>query len=70
MPKEKEILNACEAADFLSISVRFLYKLTCANRVPFYKPCGRHIFFRRSDLEAWLEAGRVLTNEELRNKNA
>lgn len=67
---EKEILNASEAAKYLSISRGFLFKLTSAHRVPFLKPCGRRIFFKKSDLDEWLESGRVLTNEELKNKNA
>lgn len=66
---EKEILNATEAAAYLSISRGFLFKLTASRRVPYCKPCGRRIFFKKNDLDDWLESGRVLTNEELRNKN-
>lgn len=66
----RDIMNAADAARFLSISKRMLYKLTCANRIPFYKPCGRRIFFRRSELDAWMDAGRVPTYDELVNKNA
>lgn len=70
MIEEKKVMNATEAAAYLSVSRGFLFKLTSAHRVPFCKPCGRRIFFRKSDLDDWLESGRVLTNEELRNKNA
>lgn len=63
---EKTILNFNEAAEYLSVTKGFLYKLTSTHRVPFYKPCGKKVFFRKSELDKWLEAGRVATDEELK----
>lgn len=44
-------VNAKGAADFLGVSVNFLYKLTSSHRIPYYKPCGKRIFFRKSELD-------------------
>lgn len=54
-----------EAAEYLAVTKGFLYKLTSAHRVPYYKPCGKKVFFRKGDLDEWLEAGRVATDAEL-----
>ena len=35
-------LTLNEAAQYLDISKSYLYKLTCSNKIPHYKPNGRH----------------------------
>jgi len=64
----QEILNASMAAEFLGMTKGLLYKLTSQHRIPYYKPCGKRIMFKRSELEQWVNAGRVPTNAELREK--
>lgn len=63
-----DILNAREAANYLSVTKGLLYKLTSTHRIPYYKPCGKRIFFKASELDRWLNAGRVPTEKELREK--
>lgn len=63
-----DILNAREAASYLSMTKGLLYKLTSTHRIPYYKPCGKRIMFRRSELDQWVNAGRVPTDKELREK--
>lgn len=53
--EQKEILNLTEAASFLSISKSTLYKMTHMRSIPFYKPSGKLIFFKRKDLVDWVE---------------
>lgn len=65
---ETNIMNAETAAKYLDMSKGLLYKLTSQHRIPFCKPCGKRIMFRKSDLDKWLDAGRVLTNQELQEK--
>ena len=57
----KEILTIEEAAEFLSMSKSYLYKQTSAQRIPHYKPTGKRCYFRRSELEEWILAGRIST---------
>lgn len=68
MKTENNILNASKAAEYLCMTKSLLYKLTSCHRIPYYKPCGKRIFFRKSDLEQWLNAGRVPTYAELQEK--
>lgn len=65
MNKENDILNASKAAEYLCITKGLLYKLTSQHRLPFFKPMGKRIFFRKSELDQWLNAGRVATEAEL-----
>lgn len=58
-------LGADQAAEFLNISKSHLYKLTFRNRIPFYKPGGKLIYFKREELSEWVKKGRVKTQEEL-----
>lgn len=61
-----EIMDARSAATYLDIKRGLLYKLTSQHRIPFYRPVGKKIFFRKSELDQWLNAGRVPTDEELK----
>lgn len=66
MKIETDIMNAEAAANFLCISRGLLYKLTSQHRLPYYKPMGKKVFFRKSELSQWLNAGRVPTDMELK----
>ncbi|GMU86660.1 MAG: hypothetical protein AMXMBFR48_19020 [Ignavibacteriales bacterium] len=61
---QEGFLGAEEAAEFLNISKSALYKLTWKNRIPYYKPGGKLIYFRREELAEWVKKGRVKTPEE------
>lgn len=64
----KDIMNAAEAANYLSVTKGLLYKLTSTHRIPYYKPMGKRIFFKISELDEWVNAGRVPTDKELQEK--
>ena len=51
------LLNPNEAAEFLDVAEKSLAVWRCTGRysIPFYK-VGRHVKYRKSDLEAWLES--------------
>ncbi len=61
----KKILNFNDACTFLDYSKSYLYKLTHSRQVPHYKPNGKKLYFKRSDLEAWLLRNRVKTAGEI-----
>lgn len=65
---QKEVLTLEEAATFSGLSRSYIYKLTAAGDIPHYKPNGKHLYFDRKELEAWLLRNRVSTNEEIRGK--
>jgi excisionase family DNA binding protein len=61
----KEIYNFSEACTFLDYSKSYLYKLTHTRMIPHFKPNGKKIYFKRTDLEAWLLRNRVKTADEI-----
>lgn len=64
----KEVLTSEEAARYMGISRSYLYKLTCRREVPHYKPAGKVIYFKRAELEQWLQNNRVATVNEARGQ--
>lgn len=68
MTTNNDIIGAAGAAKYLGISKGLLYKLTSSHRLPYYKPMGKRIFFRASELDKWVNAGRVPTDAELKEK--
>ena len=61
----KEIFNFNDACQFLDYSKSYLYKLTYSRQIEHYKPNGKKLYFKRSDLEAWLLRNRVKTADEI-----
>jgi excisionase family DNA binding protein len=54
-----------EASKYLNISKSYLYKLTCKQQIPHYKPNGKKIYFKRTELEEWLLKRRVKPVDEI-----
>lgn len=61
----KEVLSIDECATFTSLSVNHIYRLTSTRAIPFYKPMGGKIYFKKSEIENWLLQGRQATNNEI-----
>jgi excisionase family DNA binding protein len=66
----KEVLTFDEAATFTGLSKSTLYKLTAGQRIPHYKPSGKLCYFNRSELQEWLQRGRVSTTDEVQQQAA
>jgi len=60
-----DVLSFKEACNYLNLSSSYLYKLTHTRRIPHYKPNGKMLYFKKSDLEAWLLRNRVKTADEI-----
>lgn len=54
----KDVLNFNEACQYLKLSQSHLYKMTSAGSIPHYKPNGKKLYFKRSELESWLLGNR------------
>lgn len=59
-----QIMNIDEAAKYLSFKKSYLYKMTCCNDIPFYKP-GKKVYFNKVDLDNWILSHRRKSNEEI-----
>ena len=62
---QKAVLNFNEACNYLDLSQSHLYKLTSARHIPHFCPQGKKLYFRRDELDLWLQRNRQLTNEQL-----
>jgi excisionase family DNA binding protein len=62
---QKEVLNFNEATQYLELSHSHLYKQTSSGEIPFYKPNGKKLYFKRSELEIWMLRNRNTTTDEL-----
>lgn len=64
----KDVLSIEECATFTSLSVAHLYRLTSQRTIPFYKPMGGKIYFKKSEIENWLLQGRQATESEIKSQ--
>lgn len=55
----KEVLSLEEASIYLDISRSTLYKMTSAKQIPHYKPNGKIIYFKKSELNSWMRQNPV-----------
>jgi len=58
-------MSFIEAAEYLHLSKSCLYKMTSANKIPFFKPNGKKIFFLQSDLNSYILKNRIKPESEL-----
>lgn len=65
---KKEVLNFNEACQFLELSQSHLYKQTSAGNIPFYKPNGKKIYFKREELVTWLLRNRSTSADEIEDE--
>lgn len=64
----KEMLTSEELCRYMGIEKRHLYNLTCRNEIPYYKPGGKMCYFKRSEIEEWLQQNRCATVTEIQDK--
>lgn len=57
----KNVLCFDDVVLLTGLSKSYLYKLTCTRQIPHYKPNGKHIYFDRNEVEAWMKQNRVNT---------
>ena len=64
----KETLDFEETASYINLSHSYLYKLTSQGLIPFYRPNGKKIYFKRSELDEWVLKNKVYSADELEEK--
>ena len=60
--------TAQQAADFLGLKLNYLYNLVYNKKIPVYKPNGKILYFRESDLVAYAFRGRQAADFELKDQ--
>lgn len=64
----KEVLDVEEAARFTKLTESYLYKLTSRQEIPHYKPRGKKVYFKRTELESWLLQHKVKSSAEIQTE--
>lgn len=60
-----ELLSVKEAALFLKRSPANLYNLCWKGKLRRYRPGGRLVLFKKSELMEWVEASAIPSNDEV-----
>ncbi len=67
---KKEMLTFKEASVYINVSDSHLYKMTHHREVPHFCPNGKKLYFKRSELDQWLQRNRKVSKEELESEAA
>ncbi len=67
---QKPVLTFEEGCEFTGLSKSYMYKLTHRNKIPYFKPHGKNIYFSREELEKWLLKNPVKTAEAVEQEAA
>jgi len=64
----QQFLSFNQAIQYLDVSKSFLYKLTSQGRITFYKPSGKLIYFKISDLNNWIQQNEILSTASIQDQ--
>ena len=64
----KEVLTMDECSAFTGYSKNHLYRMTSQRAIPFYKPMGGTIYFKKKELEEWMLRNRQSTEDEIERR--
>ena len=68
---EKELIDVQEFAELFGLKPSYIYKLIYEKKINYYKPFGKKVYFRRSELLERFNDSKVEANAdemELKNK--
>ena len=65
---QKTVFTFDEGCKYCGISKSKMYKHTSSNNIPYYKPEGKLIFFKREELDLWLLRNRQTPMDELQRE--
>lgn len=60
----KNVLTVDDVSLLTGLKVNYIYKLTSANKIPYYKRGGKLNYFKRSEIEDWMLKNRIGTTDE------
>lgn len=66
----KEMFTIDEASKYLGMSKDYLYIMTCKKQIPYYKPNGKRLYFKKAELNEWLQRNRVNSVDEAESSAA
>lgn len=66
--KESTLLTTKEFSEYSGLSLSHIYKLTHGRRIPFFRPMGKTIYFKKTDVDNFLLQNRQSTKSEIENE--
>lgn len=66
--KNEEYLTTERAIEYMGISKRMLYSLASKRMIPYSKPNGKLMFFKRSDLDAFMSSNHIASMQEIEER--
>ena len=61
----KEYLSTDEVCKYLNVSKAYVYKLSFLNELPKFCPSGKRIWFRKEDIDQFIQKGRIASQAEV-----
>jgi excisionase family DNA binding protein len=68
--QEDKPMSVREVCKYLNLTSSYVYKLSSLGILLHYKPNGKRIFFKKSEIDKWLFQNRIGTKEEIKKKLA
>lgn len=62
---QKTVLNFNGTCTYLDVSPSHLYKLTSTKQIPHFCPQGKKLYFKREEMDTWLQRNRQSTTAEI-----
>ena len=67
---QKNVFTFEECCRYTGISKTYMYKLTCTNKIPHFKPHGKTIYFSKEEIDKWLLKNPIKTAEQIEQEAA
>lgn len=61
-PNDSGVFDLEEASRYMKLSKQTMYSFTSKRIIPHYKQ-GRHLFFRKEELDQWINIGKVKVDD-------
>ena len=65
--RSSQTFSISEAANYVNLSPQTLYGFTSKRKIPFIKK-GKKLYFKKDDLDKWLETGRKKSKDEIQDE--
>ena len=63
---EGDLMTARDVAEYMNVSIAYIYKLTSSKQIPYYKPRGGRIYFDKSDVLEFARGRKIIPTAEVR----
>ena len=54
-----ELLDLNQAAEYLKLKPSYIYSLIHQKKIPYYKPLGKRVYFRKVELNKWVVGSKI-----------